>query len=452
MELAAPSLPVPVSLAVCGAALLVVLLQVWRFRDAVVGFLFLSIWMRYSIAAFHQFTYSPLGLGLSIAAITSVLVVAVGLGLVGLRLLALRKLLPVYAIMLVIIISAAANNQWIGAVNELVKWLYLIVLTLAGLIALSRHGVDRIFRALTAVFVGPIVSQWISMAMGLRLTNEDGSNSFVGGYQSQQMFSIILLTFLFVTCFARQRAIASTLSRLAIAAIGLALANYRTSVLAAVLPSATLLISSFMARVVQKQRVVVFAMVGALTVFVLVGIADLAQDRFADLGTAVSKGAELIQPPQYFTTDDKRLFSGRAYLWSQYIDAYLRGNIIEKVIGFGPEAWVGRFPLYAHNSFVSDLYELGFFGTAAFIWFLCANLRTALQVSEQRRLLLVACHAGFIVLNLATMPMWAIEGEILYALLLAQTWHLAAFRPAREKAAVVQSVPIVGARGLPETA
>jgi hypothetical protein len=50
------------------------------------------------------------------------------------------------------------------------------------------------------------------------------------------------------------------------------------------------------------------------------------------------------------------------------------------------------------------------------------------------------------------MPMWAIEGEILYALLLAQTWHLAAFRPARDKAAVVQSVPIVGARGLPETA
>ncbi len=404
-----------------------VLFQIERFRDAATAFLFIAIWLRYSIAAFHELTYAPIVLGLSAAAMSSVFVVAAGLGVVGVRLLLLRKLLPAYVIVLVIIISAISNNQWIGAINELVKWLYLIVLSLAGLLAISRHGANRILGALTVVFIGPLVSQWISVAMDLHFTNEDGTTCFVGGYQQEQTFSIILLTFLFVTCFVEQSMI-STFLRLTVAAVGLALANYRTSILAAVVPSASLVISTVMGRVAHKQRDLVFVTLGALTVFVLVGITDLAQDRFADLGMAVHKGTSLIQPPEYFTTDERRLFSGRAYLWSQYIDAYLQGAIFERLIGFGPEAWVGRFPLYAHNSFVSYLYELGFLGAAAFAWFLFANLQLALRAPSERRLMLIACHAGFVTLNLATMPRWAIEGEILYALRLAQTWYLQSSR------------------------
>jgi hypothetical protein len=452
MELAAPSLPVPVSLAICWGALGLVLVQIWRFRDLATAFLFLSIWMRYSIAAFHEFTYPPLVLGFSIAAMSSAFVVGVGLAVVGVRPLFLRKLRPIYAIMFVILISGSVNEQWIGAINELVKYLYLTVLALAAFIAISRHGSGRIFGALTVVFVGPIVSQLISVAMGLHLTNEDGTVCFIGGYQQEQMFSIIILTFLFVTCFTPQLNVTSMFFRLAVAAGGLALANYRTSILAAVLPSAALVISTLMGRVVQRQRDLVFVMVGALTVFVLVGIADLAQERFADLGKAANKGASLIQPPQYFTTDERRLFSGRAYLWSQYIDAHLQGTIIERLVGFGPGAWVGRFPLYAHNTFVSYLYELGLIGMAAFVWFICANLLTAARASDHRRLVLIACHGGFIVLNLATMPMWTIEGEILYALLLAQTWYVRSFRSTGDKASIVQLGPMPSARNAPETA
>ncbi len=448
MDLVAPSLPIPVSLAVCGAALCLVLVQVWRFRDAVTSFLLLSIWMRYSLAAFHEFTYSPIGPGLSIAAMSSVLVVAVGLPIIGIRFLLLRRLLPVYAIMLAILISAAASAQWIGAVNELVKWTYLIVLSLAALIAISRHGADRIFGAFTVVFVGPIGAQWISVAMGLHLTNKDGTFCFIGGYQHEQMFSIILLTFLFVTCFQRQLSVVSTLIRLIVVAVGLALANYRTSVLAAILPFAALLISMLMARVVRGQREVVLVVVGALSVILLVAGANLAQDRFSDLGSAVHKGASLIQPPQYFTTDERRLFSGRAYLWSQYIDSYLEGNAIETLVGFGPEAWVGRFALYAHNSFISYLYELGLLGAAAFVWLLAANLMAAVRLSDRRRFVLIACHVGFFVLNLATMPMWAIEGDILYALLLAQTWYCGSIGARAGDASLVKFGAAPGARRL----
>jgi hypothetical protein len=113
------------------------------------------------------------------------------------------------------------------------------------------------------------------------------------------------------------------------------------------------------------------------------------------------------------------------YLWSQYFNAYLDGNIIQLLFGFGPESWVGRFPLYAHNTFVSHLYELGMFGLAAFVWLLLVNMLRAIYTGSAK-IILVSCHVGFFVLNLATMPIWAIEGDILYAFLLAQTWYMQA--------------------------
>jgi len=49
-------------------------------------------------------------------------------------------------------------------------------------------------------------------------------------------------------------------------------------------------------------------------------------------------------------------------------------------------------------------------------------------VRDNRRLMLIACHIGFIVLNLATMGIWTLEGAILYGLLLSQTWYLDAIQ------------------------
>jgi hypothetical protein len=167
-----------------------------------------------------------------------------------------------------------------------------------------------------------------------------------------------------------------------------------------------------------------------VTVVVFVGIANLAQDRFVDIGTAIHKGSSLIQPPEYFTTEEKRLFSGRMYLWSQYLDAYSRGDIINILIGFGPEAWVGQFALYAHNTFISYMYEFGIFGLAAFSWIVIANFLMAAQTNGESKLVLLSCHIGFVILNLATMPIWTLEGAILYALLLAQTWYLRSLRTA----------------------
>jgi hypothetical protein len=448
METAVPSFPTYITLPACGATLLLLIYHAVRMRDPYVTFLFLAIWFRYSIATFHQYTYPPLVAGLSLIALTSIGVTVIGLSVIGARDLLLRRLTPIYGIILVVLISAAANRAWVGAINTSFKWLYVVVFAVSAYRALQRHGSDRVFRALAIVFAGPIVLQWLSVPWGLKTINEDGSSSFIGGYQHQQALSIILLTFLYVTCFTPRLGTLASYARLAIVAVGLSLANYRTALLSAALPAASLAISKVVRKFVPGQGTIIFVFLSVVAAFAFIGIAIVAQERFADLGTMVDKGASLIQPPQDFTGSEKRLFSGRVYLWSLYIDAYLSGDVINRLVGFGPDSWVGLFPLYAHNTYISYLYECGIFGVVAFVWLLLANLFVALGVKGEDRLVLVLCHIGFIILNMATMAVWTLEGGMLYALLLGQTWYQRSQSAARNESSTSVGMGLLPGYGL----
>ena len=418
-----PSFPIYVTLPVWGTVLVLVLMQAWRLRDACATFVLLATWLRYSVATFHQYTYPPLVLGLSAIALTSIGVVAVGILVVGSRNLLLRRLTPIYGLILVILLSAIVNQRWIDGVNATFKWLYLMVFALAAHSVLQRRGSDAIFRSLAVIFVGPVVLQWLSVPWGLT-TAKDGTSFFIGGFQHQQSISIILMTFLFITCFSPSLSTIVSYGRLAIVAAGVALANYRTSLLASALPASALIVSRITDNLFPRQRIIAFLLLGVVAIFVLVGLVTVAHDRFADLGVVLDKGASLIKPPGSFTTEDKRLFSGRLFLWSQYIDAYLGADSLTMLVGFGPDSWVGRFSTYAHNTFISYLYEFGLFGLVGLLWIFVANFMAAARVRGENRLILVSCHVGFIVLNLSTMGIWTLEGALLYALLLSQTWRL----------------------------
>jgi hypothetical protein len=365
MEEQVPSFPIYVTLPVWGVVLLFVLVRVWYLRESCATFLLLATWFRYSIATFHQYTYPPVVLGLSVIALTSIVVVAVGCLVVGGRNLLLRRLIPIYITILVVLVSAITNQRWIEGVNATFKWLYLIVFALAAHHAMRRRGSEPIFRSLAVIFAGPVVLQWLSVPWELKTTSlPDGTTFYIGGYQHQQSLSIILLTFLYITCFSPSLGLLASYGRLVIVAAGLALANYRTAVLAAAVPASTLAVSKLVERVVPKQRGIVVVFLAVVTVFVFVGVGTLARERFADLGTTLDKGASLIKPAEHFTTEDKRLFSGRFYLWSQYIEAFLDGDIVNILVGFGPDAWVGRFTTNAHNTYNSYMYECGLFGLA----------------------------------------------------------------------------------------
>src|SRR5882762_10264250 len=224
MEEQVPSFPNYVTVPVWGTILILVLIRVWRLHDSCSSFLLLGIWFRYCTASFHQYTYPPILFGLSLIALTSITMVGVGLIVVDVRALLLRRLRPFYAMISIILISAIANDAWIGGVNGTFKWLYLLVFALAAYSAMRRRGSERIFRAVALICAGPIALQWISVPWGLRTTTPDGLTFFTGGYQHQQSLSILLLTFLFVTCLSVQPSVIAAFWRLAIVVVGLVLA------------------------------------------------------------------------------------------------------------------------------------------------------------------------------------------------------------------------------------
>src|SRR5260370_33546096 len=197
MEEQVPSFPIYVTLPVWGVVLLFVLVRVWYLRASCATFLSLATWFRYSIATFQQYTYPPVVLGLSVIALTSIVVVAVGCLVVGGRNLLLRRLIPIYITMVVVLVSAMTNQRWIEGVNATFKWLYLIVFALAAHHAMRRRGSEPICRSLAVIFAGPVVLQWLSVPWELKTTSPDGTTFYIGGREIRPPISAFLLRVLF---------------------------------------------------------------------------------------------------------------------------------------------------------------------------------------------------------------------------------------------------------------
>ncbi|PSC04266.1 hypothetical protein SLNSH_14850 [Alsobacter soli] len=438
-NLVSPSFPLYISLPIWGALFVVALREAVRLRNRHAAFLLLACWLRYSISTLHEYTFLPTPLGLTPIAMSSFLIVIAGVWTVGASALLDRRLWPIHLMIWLAAVSAILNQGAFGGVNVGLKWLFVTVFALAAYKAAVELGAARLYRSLALVFAGPILLQWLSVLFDLKAPNYEGVSSFVGGYQHQQAFAILILTFLFVASYANWSSLRFTLLMLLVIAAGLGLANYRTAMLAAAAPWSVYLVTRVLQKTPGRQRPVVLCGLAACLIAVAVFLAVMAQQRFSDIGVALAKGAALIQGPEFFTFNEQRMFSGRPYLWSQYIDSYMHGSDVQILFGFGPESWAERFELYAHNTFVSTLYELGLFGLLGIMTLVAAFAAQAASARGEQRWLLLSFHALFLVLNIGTMPFWTLEGDILYAFLLAQTWLGAEVaRPAR----VIRAAPL----------
>ncbi|MBK6702738.1 MAG: hypothetical protein IPG56_02460 [Caulobacteraceae bacterium] len=70
------------------------------------------------------------------------------------------------------------------------------------------------------------------------------------------------------------------------------------------------------------------------------------------------------------------------------------------------------------------LYEYGVVGVFVILWVWMSMLVSALRVRHPQGGVLVGAHLSYIVLNMATMPMWMVEGNILYGLICGYTLYL----------------------------
>ena len=113
---------------------------------------------------------------------------------------------------------------------------------------------------------------------------------------------------------------------------------------------------------------------------------------------------------------------------------------MQKVIGFGPDSWEGKMPNYAHNTIISFMYEMGVVGVIAILLLWGTMFRLAWSTDERTRTLLLGGHLSFLMLNLATMAHWQVEGNILYGVLCGLT--IAKARQARATKMIVRRYTI----------
>lgn len=422
-----PSLPAYLLYPVALLSLLIILYVMARQRDRAGAFVIGAAWLRYVMSAFHTITYRPLAAGMSANALASMGLFVVGLMNINLRHLQLRFLLPFYVLIALAVISALGNDGITpGLITVITKHGYLIVIILAVYGAMTRARTGDFMTSILWAFFPVFLWQMMSIVFGYgKLTETDvTAMSYIGGYNHEAAFSVILATCLTAACFATKINKTLKFAIIVTCIAGIVLANYRTTLVAI----APLVIMYFAATSLSRFRLQDRPfIVSALIVVGAIGLGVLSllfAERFNDVTAITSGDVDFFKRPSEYTVDEGRLLSGRPYIWSSYIFAWIDGDFTEYVIGFGPESWNDTFPLYAHNTLVNYLYEYGLVGVVVLLWVWFSMLASALRVRHPHAGVLVGAHLSFIVLNMATMPMWMIEGNILYGMICGYTLYL----------------------------
>jgi hypothetical protein len=417
-------MPLPILMA---AAVIWVFLTIRAVRGQNIyfRFLYVSFSLRYLFNFFHQFTTVRIYMGQSLNSLLTVTIVFVGLLITWRYLIRYKALFPIYLFMFVLTFSGVWNGEIDGLINTFLRFsLCLSIILVVVRILDDKQYDDKLPGQLATIFFIPLGMQLLSFVMGLSTNAEgDGNVSYVGGYIHEGVFAGVLLTGCALAAIVggiswRQRTL-----YLAILLIGLVICNYRTAILAALpIVFAHLVFSGakgFRIDIAGWVRLV--ATVAAIGAGLLL-IAFLSS-RLADVGTVLGGLGDLLKPPSSYGVGDRELLSGRAFIWSEYVFRTIQADLGHFLFGFGPDSWVGNFELYAHNVYISYIYEIGFVGVAFYIFMVFSFIGLALSTPHPLRGAIVSCHIAFILFSFGTMPTYNIEGVMLYGVICGYTLY-----------------------------
>lgn len=408
-----------------GILLVALLLAMRSVQPASGKFLLAIVWLRYIMQSFHEVTFAPAIGGASWNAIASLLVCLAGFAIVFPRLRLISGFPFILSLIGVIAASGMINGLWIPMIETLLKWGYFIVVLLCAYDCMQRDGDGRIFKALIWAIAPLVLMQALSIALGVtKATESDGSVSFIGGFHHEASFSVALITGFLIVSLAPRLHPAFRIAALAYFVFAIYLANYRTSLLALAPIALGYLTFSGARAFTPRDRLLVSMAALILATGTAIGGGWLMRERLTDINVAAGSSGDLVKAPDEFSTAERKLFSGRLYIWNRYYDEYKAGDDTQLIIGKGPDAWEAVFGVYAHNTLISYLYEFGMLGAVLVLLIWASMLARAISVRDPwLRGQLVFAHLGFIVLNFATMPFWQIEGLILYGLLCGATLY-----------------------------
>ena len=382
------------------------------------AFAICAIWLRYFLSAFHTVTYPSLVAGFSLNALGSIGVAGLGLLLIPTAVFTLKKLFPFYIFFTAIAASGFVNMQIPGTINVLVKWCYFLVLAGALFLSIRSQGQNETFKKLLVAFAMPLALQVFSVLLGHAKSAEaDGSTSYIGGYNHEAAFSMIIVSFIFVVGLIERGTIRFRTSLFTLAVFLLILVNYRTSILTILPIAAVFYFTLIEQRLKPSQKAPVLTIVAMLFAMVFMALSFTMQERFADVGLMLGNLDLITKAPIYFSEAEKDIMSARVFIWSQYINAFANADGLNQIFGFGPDSWKSRFTLYAHNTFVSYLYEYGVLGLCSFILLCVFMILQPLGLKDKKlSKILTLSFLGFLTMNLATMPLWNIEGLIFFSI------------------------------------
>jgi O-antigen ligase len=413
-----PSLPVWALLPLVAASIGLVLLQVSRSKDGAAGFVIVALGLRVVLSALHVFSFSKSPIGLSWNALASVAICAGGLLLIRRRSGGIWVATPAVFLIVWMAISSFANQGLGTGTADMIKFAYFAVVSTLVAQACKAIGVQRFLMLILPVACLPLVFQLIGIPLGVvKASESDGSSSYIGGFHHEAAFSVMLITAVLVVALIPRMRFPVRFGLVILCFAALALANYRTSIIGALPTAGIAIFSGLVGTVIASQRKIIGPMLAILLLAAGLALGATQSERYGDLAIVFTRGTDLIQPPAQTSEADGDIMSGRITIWNHYLYGYKDGTSLQKMLGHGPASWATTFTVYAHNTLVSAIYEVGIIGLLAYLflwaWFICL----ACLARREARTILLAAHLGFVLLNQATMPLWMIEGVIYYALL-----------------------------------
>ena len=414
-----------VIVAAYGLTLIALVARFDVFRDVRTAFAFLAIWGRYLLAGLHEYTYPAAVAGVSPIALFTLGVALAGLLLVPPRFYNRYYLVPFYLAIGLAVLSGAVNGAMMGTLETVARWIFFLTIALLLLRAMQLYTIQHVLQALLLLTLTPLFLQFLGIPLGIAGTDVvDGATVYDGGYAHNGNFVMILMACLYVVLLMRWPNGLLPLTLTLLCMLGIVLANYRTAIIAA-LPVTGVYFIAMMLRGsgALVRPLIVFGVLVAVGGTFL-ALPNILPERYGDVLAVPRHAAELVKPPEQYTESERRLFTGRIYGWAQYIDAWLGGSGLNKLIGFGPGAYAdGGFSNHPHNTIVRFLYELGLAGIFVVVLIFTSQSFFGFLIKDNfKKIILITCFAGIFILGLASVPLREMEGVMLLSILCATTW------------------------------
>lgn len=373
----------------------------------------------------HQISFKPLVVGQSLNSLFSILSVAILLLVVSRSFARFKGAIPLYLLISSALASGFYSGLIVGGAIVAMKWLLMFLIISCLLDLFRQFGLEAVVKPFSYVFLGLLFSQFLSLVLRQgkdteSIVSESNAVSYIAGYAHEGAFSVLLFMGLLISSILLLVKKEKPLLPF-VFFVALIFANYRTTVLSAVIPVLFIYFAAYYVGAKRDFKIFVMTGIGGGAVLLTLVMGESIVSRFGEIGTALSGIGELMSIDySVFTREEKRLLSSRLYLWNMYITEYNQLGFLGKIFGAGPESWPKYFVVYAHNNFVGSLFDLGLFGLISLLLLFWSTFVSMLKICDFRvKVTLLGLLAGFFIMSNSTMPFWAIEGIYTYSFLFA---------------------------------